>query len=236
MSEPENPATVTDTSNLALLHPAESEAAEKSFARQCIGYAWCELWKHPQVQLIAEISAPVIVGLPLGFIAGTKWSNLLAGLGVGALSALLTLVVVWIIIFLYHLKHAPATLFKQKQDEISALRSLVTELRKANEVKTDNATVLKNLIALHSQGTLLFQTLKNGGSPQQGQVVEWYNRTYDYLNQAKGPSYATEFTTTIDMLPPDQTCTAANRKLCAALFPRLTLLMEFIRAMRDKST
>jgi hypothetical protein len=229
---PELQDSSTNTSNLALLHAAENEIPEKSFARQRIEYAWGELWKRSQVQLIAETSAPVIVGLTLGFIAGTKWASLLWGLGAGVLSGVLTLVVVWIIIFLAHLKSAPATLFKQKQDEILALRSLVTELRKANEVKTANAKVLNNLVALHAQGTRLFQALKTGRGLKQGDIAEWQKRTADYLEQAKGQSYATEFMHTHDMPPPGESSSAVP-ELVAWIYPRLNLLMEYIKASRN---
>jgi len=229
MPESQSPATVTSTSNLAL---AENEASEKSFLRQCVEYARGELGKHPQVELTASTSAPVITGFVLGVIAGTKWSSLFWGLGAGVLTAFVTLVFVWIIIFLVHLKRAPATLFKQKQDEISALKALVSELQKANEVKTNNAKVLTNLLALHAQGTRLFQALKTGHGLKQGDIVEWQKRTADYLEQAKGQAYATEFIHTHNMLPPGENSFAVP-ELVAWIYPRLKLLMEYIRASRD---
>lgn len=232
MPELQDPETDTNTSNLALLNAAENETPEKSFARQCIEHAWRELWKPSQVQLIAETSAPVIVGFTLGFIAGTKWSSLLWGLGSGVVSGVLTLVAVWLVIFLVNLKRAPATLFRQKQDEIAALNALLAERRKADQAKANNAQLVTNLLALHAQGTRLFQALKTGRGLKQGDIAEWQKRTANYLEQAKGQSYAAEFMHTHDMLPPGDN-SSAMPELVAWIYPRLKLLMEYIRASRD---
>lgn len=233
-SMPELPDLTTngDTSNLVLLCAEHNRVPEKSFARQCIDYARGELGKHPQMELIAQTTAPIIVGSLLGIIVGNSWSSLLYGLGAGVVGGYLTLVAVWIIIFLVHLKRAPATLFKQKQDEIVALNSLVAELRKADQAKANKAQLVTNLVALHAQGTGLFQKLKTGRGLKQGDIVAWQKRTADYLEQAKGQSYATEFMHTHNMLPPGESSFAVP-ELVAWIYPRLNLLMEYIRASRD---
>jgi hypothetical protein len=216
--------------------PAIAENSEHSFFRLCFEYARGKLGSHPQLELTASILAPISVGVLLAFLANLTWSSIFYGLVVGLLSGFLTLVATWITIFLVYLTGAPAALFRQKENEALALRSLVKKLETKIAVNENRAQDLRNLIALHAQGSMIFDVLKTGGNARTQNVTEWYAQTVAYLERSKGPAYATEFISTHNQLPPGETYPQASvegREICATLYPKLQLLMNYIRALRE---